>query len=202
MDAFMKPDLSNLKEKLNFINISSDYMSIFEWKPPRSFKSYVLDLNIVKEHATNDIFFHIHKGNSKIVHIRKNNLIYTAGAGNGVQFQLLEAILEKIDEKFNETYEVDVILSFENASSNIFKNFASTVEDLLQNIDKLDLIKPINAYCRVCKKVLPIYVKKSFIENAEDFPVPLVYTHAGHAILVFIDRNFDVRGVELVNVSG
>ena len=54
----------------------------------------------------------------------------------------------------------------------------------------------------VCNQVLPLVVKRSFILSADSYPVPLVYTHKGHAILCFIDKNFDVRGVELVNITG
>jgi hypothetical protein len=202
MDTAVKSTLSDFKERLNFINISSEIMTVFEWKPPRSFKSYVLDLKIVKEYAMEDIFFHIYKGNSKIVHIKNGTLIYTVGAKNDVQFQLLEALLEKISEEFTVMYDVDVILSFENVSTNVFRNFNSVLDEILNNFEDLNLVKKLNAYCMVCKRVLPIFVKKSFINNAEDFPVPLVYTHRGNAILIFIDQNFDVRGVELVNMSG
>ena len=195
-------NIKNFKEKLNFINISSEIMSIYEWKPPNSFKSYVLDLKIVKEYAMEDIFFHIYKGNSKIVHIKKGTLIYTVGAKNDVQFQLLEALLEKISEEFSAMFDVDVILSFENVSKNVFRNFDTILDEILNFFGELNLVKKINAYCRVCKKILSIFVKKSFINNSEDFPVPLVYSHKGHAILVFIDQNFDVRGVELVNMTG
>ncbi len=201
MDNVFISNFSNLNNHLNFINISSKNMSLFEWKPPSSFRSYILDVNLVKEYATDDIFFHIFKGNSKIVHIKKGDLIYTIGANNDIQFQLLEAILEYIDEKFNEMYDIKVILSFENVSSNIFTRFNIVIDSLLEHFKKLDLVKIINAYCRVCKKILPILVKKSFIDNAEDYPVPLVYSHKGHAILIFIDKNFDVRGVELVNTT-
>jgi len=195
-------NFNNIKEKLNFINISTDELSLVEWKPPRSFKSYILDLNIVKENAAKDVFFHIFKGNSKIAHIKKDYLIYSIGAKTDVQFQLMEALLEYVDKKFKEIYDIDVILSFENVSSNIFRDFNNTIENILDNLNELDLVKKISVYCRVCKKVLHVFVKRSFIENSEDFPVPIVYNHEGHAVLIFIDKNFDVRGAELVNLTG
>lgn len=162
----------------------------------------MLDLNIVKKYATSNVFFHIDKGNSKIVHIKDGQVIYTIGSTNNVQYQLLEALLEYIVKRFNEMFDLDVILTYENVNSNMFKNFKNEVEHVIENFNDLELIETIKAQCRVCDKVLPIHVKKSFIENSEDFPVPLVYEHAGHAILIFIDRNFDVRGVELVNTTG
>ena len=192
----------NIGEFLEFINISSQNQFLFEWKPPKSFRRYDLDLNIVKENNVSDIFFHIDKGNMKIVHIRKNDLIFTVGASIKVQFQLLEALLEHVSSKFHETYDLEVILSYSNFNPNIFNSFKEIIEDIIKNFEDLGLVKKIQVECRVCKKVLPLFVKKSFIKNAESYPVPIVYVHEGHAILCFIDQNFQHRGVELVNITG
>ena len=190
----------NIQNKLHFINISKEEMTLFEWKPPRSFKSYILDVNLVKDNTTQDIFFHLNKGNMKMVYIRKGILLYTIGSDQDVQFQLLEALLEQIDKKFHEIWDIEVILSYGNVSSNIFKDFTTHVNEIIEISD--DLIKKVDVYCRVCKKTLPLYVKNSIIENAASFPVPLVYNHKGHALVTYIDQNFVVRGVELVNITG
>ena len=196
------PVYKNIGEYLEFINISNEKFTLFEWKPVRSFKRYDLDLNIVKQNPVNDIFFHLTKGNMKIVHIRRDNLIYTVGSRNEVQFQLLEALLDHVSLKFHEIYDVEVILSYGNFSINIFNAFKNEIEDIIEKFADLGLIKRINVECRVCNKVLTLFIKKNFIENAESYPVPIVYVHEGHAILCFIDQNFDVRGVELVNITG
>ena len=138
----------------------------------------------------------------KIVNIRKHNLIYTVGASPAVQYQLLEALLEHVDLKFNETYNVEVILSYGDFSPGLFNEFKGTIEGIIKNFADLDLVKRIHVECRVCGTVLPLFVKKSFIDNAESYPVPIVYSHKGHAILCFIDKNFQHRGVELVNITG
>ena len=190
-----------IKEKLHFINISSDELSLFDWKPKVS-KSYILDLNIVKENTAKNIFFHINKGNMKIVHIRKDNLIYTIGAKEQVQFQILEALLEKVDERFHEIYDIKVIFSYGNISANIFNNFANEVDDIVENLKDLDLIQKVDVYCMVCKRTLSLFIKKSIMKTATSFPVPIVYNHKGHAIVCYIDQNFKVRGVELVNITG
>lgn len=192
----------NIIEKLHFINISTDEFSIFDWKPPGIFKSNVLDLNIVKENIAMDIFFHIYKGNEKIVHIRKGNLIYTIGTSTEVQFQILEALLEMVHEKFHEIYDINVIFSYGNVSASIFKNFANEVDEIVSKLNDLDLIQKVDVYCIVCKKTLPLYIKKSIMKSATSFPVPIVYNHQGHAIVCYIDQNFIVRGVELVNTTG
>ena len=196
------PVYKNIVEFLEFINISTEKFTLFEWKPGSSFRRFDLDLNIIKENPISDIFFHRDKGNMKLVYIRKHNLIYTVGASPAVQYQLLEALLEYVDLKFNEIYDVDVILSYGELSPGLFNKFKGTIEDIIRNFADLGLVKRIHVECRVCGTVLPLFVKKSFIENAESYPVPIVYSHRGHAILCFIDQNYHHRGVELVNITG
>ncbi|MFW9773424.1 MAG: hypothetical protein ACFFBY_11045 [Promethearchaeota archaeon] len=189
-------------QNLEFINISTDEFTIFEWKPPRSFKSFVLDLNILKQNPSSDIFFHLHKGNMKIAYIRMENLIYSAGSDTEIQFQLLEALIEEIAKKFLERYDIESYLSYGKFSSNLFDDFKPFVKNIIFNFKSLDLVKEIKVPCAVCDKVLPLIIKKSFIEKADSYPVPIVYSHLGHSILCFIDVNYNVRGVELVNITG
>ena len=47
-----------------------------------------------------------------------------------------------------------------------------------------------------------VYVRKSLIENAKDYPVALVFMHRGHGTLIYIDANFKVRGTENVAITG
>ncbi len=189
-------------EFLEFVNISNKEFTLFEWKPPNSYRRFDLDLNIVKENMMSDIFFHRDKGNMKIVFIRKNDLLYTVGSSPQIQYQLLEALLEQVDMEFNEMYDIGVILSYGNSDSNIFNGFTEIIDNIIKNFGELDIVKRIHVECRVCKTVLPLFVKKSFIDNAESYPVPIVYMHKGHAILCFIDQNYQHRGVELVNITG
>jgi len=195
-------DYSRVLQNLEFINISTDKFSIFEWKPPRSFKSFILDLNIVKQNPVSNIFFHIFKGNMKIVHIRLKNIIYTAGSNNEVQFQLLEALIERVSVVFNEIYDIESYIKYDNFSATILSPFKEEVDNIINNFNSLNSVMDLKVPCMVCNTVLPVIVKRSFIENAESYPVPLVYNHKGHAILCFIDKNYDIRGVELVNVTG
>ncbi len=192
----------NVDTNIQFINISSQDLTLLEWKPPRSFKSFVLDLNIVKAYATDNIFFHIDKGNMRIVHIRKGNIIYSIGSNNNVQFQLLEAILNKINEEFNEIYDINVIFSYGNVTPNMFKAFKPRIDNILLNIKELNLTIKVDVYCRVCEKLIPVLIKRRTIETAESFPVPIVYIHNGHALLLYIDAKYAVRGQELVDITG
>ena len=195
-------DYTKILQNLEFINISTDEFTIFEWKPPRSLKSFILDLNIVKQNPVSNIFFHIFRGNTKIVHIRLKDLIYTIGSNPEIQYQLLEALIEQVSKIFNETYDVDSYIKYGNFSTAVFNPFNKEIDDIIKNFNSLDLVNLIMVPCKVCNTVLTIKVKRSFIENSESYPVPLVYIHKGHAILCFIDKNYDVRGVELVNITG
>jgi hypothetical protein len=191
-----------LLNNLEFINFSTDEFSIYEWKPTRSFKSFILDLNIVKQNPVNDIFFHISRGNLKIVHIRIDDIIYTVGSTNEIQYQLLEALIEHVSSEFHKVYDVKYILSYGNFDISIFRDFNKQIEAIIKNFDQLNLVRTISVECKVCDNIKQLMVKKSFIDNADSYPVSLVYTHKGHAILCFIDKNYDVRGVELVNITG
>jgi len=193
----------SLIDKISFFNISRGDITLFEWKPPRSFKSFLLDLNIIKQNKRDDIFFHVDKGNLKIAYIRKNNLIYSAGTeALDLQFQTIEALIEHVIIEFNSIYDIDVILSYSDVTPTLFSPFKMNIIDILDNFPKLNLIQKVDVFCRVCDKTLPLYIKRSFIENAESHPAPIVYKHKGHSIICYIDRNFIVRGVELVNITG
>ena len=196
------PVYRNIGEFLEFINISNEESTLFEWKPEKSFRRFDLDLNIVKENPVSDIFFHKDKGNMKLAYIRRNGLLCTVGAHIRVQFQLLEALLEHVSFKFHEMYDVEVIMSYGDFTPAMFNGFKEVIEEIIKNFADLGLVKRIMVECRVCNTVLPLFVKKSMIKNADSYPVPIVYVHEGHAILCFIDQNFHHRGVELVNITG
>ncbi|MGV9174063.1 MAG: hypothetical protein ACOC4M_10615 [Promethearchaeia archaeon] len=192
----------NIESNLKFINISTKEFELFEWKPPGSFRSYYLDLNIIKDHATENIFNHIDKGNMKITYTRKDKLYLSAGGESELQFQVMEAILEYLNEQFIDMFDIEVIFSYENMSTNIFKPFKDTVENTVKNLKELDLVRPIKMHCRACERMVKVYIKKSMIKNADSYPVPIVYRHEGHALLSYIDGDFHVRGTEVVNITG
>lgn len=198
----MSEVITNLGNYLEFIYIYSESEAIFKWKPPRSFKSFLLDMNIVRQNPATDVFFHMDKGDRKIAYIRKKNgIIYAIGADTEVQFQILEALLEAILGKFLEIYDVEVILSYGNVSTTPFKGFSADVDEIIKNFKTLNLVKKVDIQCRVCNAMLPLYLKRSFVENADSYPVSIVYNHSGHATLCFIDKNYGVRGVELVSTT-
>ena len=195
-------DYSRILQNLKFFNISTDKFTIFEWKPLKSYKSYILDLNVIKKNPVSNIFFHLFRGEMKIVHIRLKNLIYTVGSNNEVQFQLLEAFIEKVSDVFNGIYDIESYIKYDNFSISMFSSFKEEIDNIINDFNSLNLVMDLKVPCMVCNGILPVIVKRSFIENAESYPVPIVYNHKGHAILCFIDKYYDIRGVELVNVTG
>ena len=196
----MKKDL---KEDISFINICHGEYSLFGYKSPNSYKSYTLDLKIIRQNKVDGIFFHIHRGNLKIAYFRKSNLIYSVGTEVlEIQFQMLEALIEHIIKVFNETFDINAILSYGDVFSSIFDPFKAKVNEILNQFFFLEIVKKVDVFCRVCQTTLPIYVRKSLIEGAESYPVPLVYTHSGHSIVCYIDKSFNVRGTELVHITG
>lgn len=194
--------LDNLSNYLDFIYISTENEALFKWKPPQSLKSFILDMNIVRENQTKDVFFHMDKGNRKIAYIRKKKLIFAIGSDNAVQFQILEAIIEQAITQFLDMYDVEIILSYGNVGPHLFKEFKDEMDKIVNNFQSLNLIKKIDIQCRVCGTILPLFIKRSFVDHADSYPVSIVYNHKGHAILCFIDKNYGVRGVELVAVTG
>ena len=194
---------NNLVNDISFLNISHGENTLYEYKSPNSYKNYSLDLKIIRKNKRDDIFFHIHRGNLKIVYLKLKDFFYSVGTETlEIQFQTLESIIEIIIKEFLENYAVNTILSYGDVSSSIFKSFDENVVKVLKNFPSLDLVKKVDVICRVCEKTLPLFVRKSLIAKAESYPVPLVYTHKGHSIVCYIDKQFNVRGVELVHITG
>ncbi len=202
MDVTLDKKRKIVINKLSYINISREIDTIFEWKPEGSQKSYVLELNYIRKNKINDVFFHIERNNMKFVHIRKKNMVYTISSSEELQFQVLEALLGQIIRKFTETFDVDVIFSFGNVTLNYFNHFNNVLMALLENFYSLNLVKKIDIFCKICNKLLPLYVKRSVIENSRNFPVPIVYRHEGHSTICYIDKQFELRGSKPVVLTG
>ena len=90
---------------------------------------------------------------------------------------------------------------FDIGTDDFFKDFISKIEDTIKKIPN-QVGNVITAYCRICGKYVNVYVKKSMIEDAQDYPVALVYMHHGHSLLLYIDADFKVRGAEIVSITG
>ena len=65
--------------------------------------------------------------------------------------------------------------------------------------------KTIRFYCEYCKETLVIQVteslEKKFKEKANKWPYPLVYYHSNHHAIIYIDENWQERGVVCSKIS-
>ncbi len=203
MSVVLERMAENLINKINYINISDDKHTLFEWTKFRTSQSYILDLNQIRKNEVENVYFHIEKSDMKIAYIRKDNLTYLISAQKILQYQILEAILDQINSKFHETFDLSVIMSYGAYSDTAFKHFKHIIEnDILSDFHKHDLIRDLLIYCKTCKKSFHLFIKKNEIEDQKTFPVPIVYRHEGHATICFIDKNFVLRGVKEVRITG
>ena len=192
----------SIQRDLKFINISNESLSLVEWKASGSFKNYLLDMEVIRENKINDIPFHINKLGMKIVYIRKEGIIFISGAEDSVQYQLLEALLDHIIEKFFEKDDLVSKINLKNITSDAFKSFKYDIEDTVYKFADLDLVKIVDVPCKICNKTFPLIVKKKIIETSKNFPVYVVAIHNGHPIVCYVDKDFRVRGTGHVNFTG
>lgn len=194
-----------IPRKVYFINVSKEQNNIFSWKSEFSTKHHIFDIKYT-ENANikrKDLFFHINKGDIKIIYLKssKNNLIFILGADVDIQFQILEALLEYLIEQFFKKFGT-VLVDFGTGSNKIFQDYSAIIEETLKSFQKLNLVTFTNIFCPVCKMNHLIAIKKSLSETAKGGNIPLVYYHDGITLLLYIDNNFVVRGVEIVSISG
>ncbi len=127
--------------------------------------------------------------------------VFTIAADPSIQSSLLEAVLEYLMNLFFDTYDKSLLASCYGEVCNIFDGFYKPVENTLKNYHELDIVKSTLAICRACNKTLQILIRKSLVKESTKPTTPIVYVHAGHSLLCYVDKNFKVRGAELVSVT-
>ena len=193
-------DLSNIE----FINISKvDGMQndIFQWTNiESSIRKYTLDIIAIKTQVkSTEIFYQVKRNSTKVTFIQKGNLIYIIAGKEFIQFQLLEAIIDEIMLNFQNFYG-DLVNDYTEELNDLFTGFSEIIIDIIQNINSK--IKYVKINCKACKKMINICIKNTLVTEASLYPVNIVYIHNGHGILLYIDKNFMVRGAEIVKISG
>ncbi|MHA1146902.1 MAG: hypothetical protein ACTSR8_01510 [Promethearchaeota archaeon] len=173
----------------------------FEWTSSTNPKSTFFEIKGARNAPFTDIFFCINKPNIKLVYYVKDETVFTMGASPEVQSLLLETLLEYLIEQFFKTYDSTMLLSCYGDTCHIFNGFSSVIREAFNNFNSLNLYKTALVHCKGCKKTITIVIKKSMVENSEKPTIPIVYAHSGHAVLVYIDKQYKVRGNELVTLS-
>ncbi|MGV9171206.1 MAG: hypothetical protein ACOC35_01380 [Promethearchaeia archaeon] len=195
------PLIQNLDSKVYFFQVNKGRNEIFSWKSKFAPKAFFNTDFFSKTTMKKDLFHHLNKGDIKMVGIKsQDNLIFTLGANSSIQFQILEALLEYLKDKFLEKYADIFSLEFGASSEKIFDDFIGTILDSLKGFEELDLIEVIEVYVDFLRKTLKIAVKRSLVKDAEG-NVPFVFYYRGITILIYLDHNYDVRALEKVSFS-
>ena len=193
----------NLLNQIYFFNIGRYQATdnFFTWKNDSYHSNVLLQIQMIRNPPIKDIFYCLQKIDLKIVYTLKDDVVFSICSDTEIQSQLLEAILTYLIEQFFYTFDKSLLMSCYGDVCSIFDSFSSIVEDTFKNYENLDIIELALVTCKGCKKTIPVIIKKSLIENSERSTIPLVYSHSGHALLIYIDKQFKVRGNELVDLN-
>jgi len=189
----------NVLGLINFIDIGAEpNLDLIRWAQN---SNSVFRLDILAARAAASSFYQkMEKNRSRMVYIKQNSLVFVISADENVQYQLLEAILEEIVKDFNDTYGLMCGETISGCTT-MYDGYMPRIPELCVKAEKTAVFW-VKANCRGCKADYEICLKKSFIQNAKNFPVSIVFFHRGHGIVLYIDANSKVRGAELVDITG
>ena len=126
-------------------------------------------------------------------------IIFLISGVEECQYQFLEAM-----DKFLAKEPLDAyanVLSGMSYDGRFFDAFREIVDTRLTEVPT-NYVKKVRAKCRLCDEYYDIYVRNSLIEQATSNSVSLVFEHADHALLLYLDKQFDVRGENVVDITG
>lgn len=198
--------IPNLQENIKFFNIGrykEERDNFYEWKNSNFHRSTFFIVRSSRSASKRDIFYTINDSDLKVVYYvpEDYDVVFTIGASPNIQSVILEALVEHLYKEFFDTYDSSLLMACYGETCDIFNGFTQVILQTFNNFKELDLVKATLVNCNACKKSMQVYIKKSLIENASQFPVPVVYVHSGHALLIYIDRQFKTRGTGLVSIS-
>lgn len=180
---------------------STGYEDLYQWSQSSNSKSrFTIDILKAKNLAHKEgIFYHLERHDRKICFFLFKNMLYTVGSENETQFQLLEAIIEETSQEFASFYKIKLEqreAGFAYEQKEFDKKFQHIIADLKH------IVTVVYAPCIACGQTISVIAKNSIVNRPEQrIPVPLVYTHQGHSLLIYIDKQFNVRGSEIVDIS-
>jgi len=187
-----------LKDEVQFFYVITKKNVLFEWKKIDSEKDYKIMVDLIKTNTYTNQCFRFNNGIIKILSVLKKDIVYAIGVNCEIQSQLIESFLDLLIERFLETYDLDVLFTFDVVDPKIFNHFNSELEVLFHEFNHLELVKSVNVSCDVCKKPFILIIKKKIIKNSDIYPVPIVINHGDHSIICYIDQNFRSRGTRKV----
>lgn len=194
----------DLIKKVYFFNISglNNDDNYFQWTSKFYHKNPIFQIKLTRNPPHKEIFYTINNPDITIVYYAYKDTVFSVGAHSELQSQLLEAIIEYLIDQFYDMYDPSLLNTCYGDSCDIFNGFSMVVLDLLNNFNEKDLIKIAMVNCKGCdEKTQKVIIKKSLIKNSTSTTTPLVFVHSGHALLIYVDKDFKVRGSQLVDVS-
>lgn len=188
----------NLLEQIYFLNVGlyKKDDTYYQWKNENNPRSNFFELQLARNAPQEKIFYCDAKEDQKTVYYVEKDTVFCIGADPKVQSQLLEALLEHLMVHFFILYEEQLNKVRHGEISHFFKDFKMLVHDVFENYNRLDLFKIAMVNCKGCQASLNVIIKKSI---KFDKPTStIVYIHEGHALLLYIDKQYLVRGAEIV----
>lgn len=204
METLKERLISKYEHPIFYFCVSFEGDTLYEWKPKNFFGNFLLELQLIQKETTtyDGYFYHILRGKYRISYIKNADFKFIISSDKEIPLQLSEAIIEQLEKKFKEMYDISIILSYSDINPNIFKEFDEIITEFTQNIDAFDLIREVLVECKVCGEQFKLIIKRGLIDSAVFFPIPVVCNHHGHAIICYIDAHGNCRGSNFVNFAG
>ncbi len=180
---------------------STGFEDLYQWSKSSNSKSrFAIDVLKAKNLAQSEgIIYHLERPDRKICFFLFKNMFYLVGSEQETQFQLLEAIIEEASQDFA-TFYLNKLEQREAGFAYEQKEFDLKFEHIIGDLKHI--VTVVFAPCPVCENTISVIAKNSIVNRPEQrIPVPLVYTHKGHSLLIYLDKQFQVRGSEIVDVS-
>ncbi|HMF32552.1 MAG TPA: hypothetical protein VKK79_14105 [Candidatus Lokiarchaeia archaeon] len=199
---------SELREQIYYVNIGRGVETLFNWRNPNASSTFnQIDVIGARNYPKNVAHYvHLKKPDYKIVFRKlkftdgaQEPVIFIVSGGSECQYQVLEAFIEYLMGKWQEVYGDTIVGA--SYSGELFDGFDVAVDGAFDDVPQTHLSK-VRAHCRICDKDYEIYVRKSLVDNAPSSPVALVFEHEDHALLLYIDKQFVVRGENVVEITG
>ncbi|GAB4305048.1 MAG: hypothetical protein Kow0069_00290 [Promethearchaeota archaeon] len=195
----------DLRDEILYFDVGKGSDTFFNWtqkgRTPTAFRLEVMPARSFAWNSEVHFFVHWKKTDAKLSAYQEGGLVFVVVGKPSLQFQVMDAFLEHLAEKFIDAYGLTVD-SYVVGSENLFSGFSTVVEDAFEVVTK-DKVKLVRAVCKACgNKQIHVWVKKSLVEKSNVHPVALVYEHAAHAVLLYVDADFKVRAASVVEISG
>lgn len=191
----------NLLDLIQYIDIGAEpNTELVRWVKPGA-SVFRMDILAARAEATN-YYKKIDNPQKKMrtVFIKDSKLVFNITADESLQYQLLEAILEQIILDFHNNYG-NLCCEIIAGTENMFQGYEKRIPSIIEKANT-EAVKWVKCECRICKTDYLVCIKKSLVEKASNFPVSIVFYHRGHGTVIYLDANFKVRGVEIVEITG